>query len=223
MKITCKTFNPIRTVLLSSTPIKLCQFYKNYGLLFKEFEILGDKHYFSINSSLCIMKRPQDPTLRHCFGGFVNCSNTNSNNSISFKYNEEKEFLSGNLNLSEQLYNQMVSSNNNYWISVLRHSSIDKLKDFYSNLGEWVKEKHNTGPLHYSVVCKGNVFEIYPTRKTKSSSMEFIVEGSKDANDHLHNAQVFDPDGRQMRFLDHTMIKKYSKPIKIILLACKKQ
>ena len=48
---------------------------------------------------------------------------------------------------------------------VIRATNITENVDFYSQLGmSFIEEKHGSGPLHYSSVFMGAVFEVYPCR-----------------------------------------------------------
>ncbi|BDS10401.1 VOC family protein [Aureispira anguillae] len=52
---------------------------------------------------------------------------------------------------------------------VIRSKDINKLSDFYTKFGiTFNKHKHRKGPLHYSSVIDGTVFEIYPLLKNQS-------------------------------------------------------
>ena len=55
------------------------------------------------------------------------------------------------------------------WITVLRAQDLEKTRKFYDIFGDWQKEQHKTGPVHYSKEIHGSLFEIYPLRKKLSS------------------------------------------------------
>lgn len=58
---------------------------------------------------------------------------------------------------------------------LLRTHAIDRLRIFCSFLGDWSKEQHEEGPVHYSHRCEGILFEIYPLRKNHPATIELLV------------------------------------------------
>lgn len=205
----------VRSMLFSSNPKKLCDFYRNYGLTFQNFKTAGVEHYPSLNSSLWIIEKPQNLFTTPCLGGLITYNLCNENHeTFSFTPDAEKNLAYGNAQVSQELYELLESSTKEGWISILRDSSIVELLNFFKDIGEWCQEKHGAGPLHYALVVQDQVFEIYPERKEGSSKMEFIVPPSRKANDKNYsletvlphnligrNMQIEDLDGRHIRFM----------------------
>lgn len=61
------------------------------------------------------------------------------------------------------------------WIPLLRCKDIEKTMQFYRFVGDWQKEKHGNGPIHYSLTLDGQVMEIYPLRAKYLADVEFII------------------------------------------------
>jgi catechol 2,3-dioxygenase-like lactoylglutathione lyase family enzyme len=101
---------------------------------------------------------------------------------------------------------------------VLKTKQLEKLKDFYTNLGlEFIYHKHGDGLLHYSCVLEnGFVFEIYPTDQELSDStrigfkvndlklirekmQENPIQIIKNTKQELNEVIILlDPDGRKV-------------------------
>ncbi|MBJ7539712.1 VOC family protein [Marinomonas transparens] len=96
---------------------------------------------------------------------------------------------------------------------VLRCQDIEISKDFYQLLGlTFVKEKHGSGPAHYSCEYDGCVFELYPNKGEppedrnrlgfKVLNRTEIINNITvtDSYDFLGNTiiVVTDPDGRKV-------------------------
>ena len=65
--------------------------------------------------------------------------------------------------------------------TVFRTRSISDSSSFYKNQGvdAWILEKHGEGPEHFALERDGHVIELYPLRKTNTSSCEVIVVVAK--------------------------------------------
>ncbi len=76
-----------------------------------------------------------------------------------------------------------------HWVTLLRTADLEKTKKFYDFLGNWQKEQHSSGPMHYSNEINKMIFEIYPLRKKYPSQVEFIlnVRNFKDKKEQLIN------------------------------------
>lgn len=62
------------------------------------------------------------------------------------------------------------------FITLLTAQNIDKIKEFYECLGlEFVLEKHNQGPVHFSCSFKDTLIEIYSQSDTQRDKTMFIV------------------------------------------------
>lgn len=96
---------------------------------------------------------------------------------------------------------------------VIRCLDIDESKRFYEQLGlSFVKEKHGSGPEHYSCEYDGVVFELYPNKgeaPSDNSRLGFSVENLIDivaaldiSSTYEFNGRsiyvVVDPDGRKV-------------------------
>ena len=106
---------------------------------------------------------------------------------------------------------------------VLRCRDIDRAMAFYSKLGmRFTKERHGTGPEHYSAELKGIVFELYPQTDSGPSTLGtrigFAVESVDEATKALvdypglvispakdsawgRRVVVADPDGHRIELL----------------------
>ncbi|MCF8462762.1 MAG: hypothetical protein K9G11_02505, partial [Rickettsiaceae bacterium] len=96
-----------------------------------------------------------------------------------------KEFGASNLTLAS--FEQLQASINNLdilkaeqnpnkqIIPILRVKDIEETRMDYQNFGEWVKQKHGSGPEHYALEDNGCVdLEIYPARKTPKGDIELF-------------------------------------------------
>ncbi|WP_254506884.1 VOC family protein [Anatilimnocola floriformis] len=102
---------------------------------------------------------------------------------------------------------------------VLKTRQLERLKDFYENLGiEFVEEKHGDGPLHFAGKLGDAVFEIYPLASGEADAttrLGFVVDDLDDISERLQRLQsvplkqpkqtewgrrlvVKDPDGRSV-------------------------
>lgn len=96
---------------------------------------------------------------------------------------------------------------------VLRCRELEASKRFYELLGfGFVKEKHHSGPLHYSSQDAGFVFELYPLAENEEAGNSRIGFSVKDiqqvlsqvtiTSQHEFNGKqiyvVPDPDGRKV-------------------------
>lgn len=55
---------------------------------------------------------------------------------------------------------------------VIKSADIENLKDFYEEIGlVFQAEQHGKGPVHYSSVLNGIVFEIYPLYQDETPSL----------------------------------------------------
>ncbi|MBA4117585.1 MAG: hypothetical protein C0514_01635 [Candidatus Puniceispirillum sp.] len=136
-------------------------------------------------------------------GGFITCHLTPElNEGFKFIYDPKKSLVSGQAYVAQELYSQIASINNDTWVSIVRHSPIDELKEFYSDIPGWNMEQHGAGPRHYAAEYKKNVFEIYPNRLENSSKMEFVViaPDSRYVPHGREDSPTEDLDGRQIRF-----------------------
>jgi len=60
---------------------------------------------------------------------------------------------------------------------VLRCKDIEKTKEFYSVIGmEFMKEKHGSGPTHYSAKFSDIVFELYPAKDGAVDNLRLGLE-----------------------------------------------
>lgn len=101
----------------------------------------------------------------------------------------------------------------NISLLVIRCQDIEVSKDFYELLGlSFVKEKHESGPAHYSCEHNGCVFELYPNKGEppqdrnrlgfKVSGLDEILKNinvtdTYDFSGNIINV-VTDPDGRKV-------------------------
>lgn len=65
------------------------------------------------------------------------------------------------------------------WVTILRTQNLEETKKFYKFFGNWQREQHESGPIHYSNLISGSLVEIYPFRKKYSFNVEFIVNIDK--------------------------------------------
>lgn len=96
---------------------------------------------------------------------------------------------------------------------MIRAADVERAVAFYRGLGlAFERERHGTGPIHYSARCDGTVFEIYPVRPGEVASasvrLGFCVPDVREATAALLGAGgvlrngasagrsvVIDPDG----------------------------
>lgn len=194
-KASGKLVHCIRSLMFSFTPEELRKPYEERGLVFKEFSLSGEVHHISLNSSISIVRTDSQNS---CVGGLIayhlnaECSTSN------YVYNDRRNLAYGEVYVPREVYEEISNAVNPDWVSVIRSGNIDATCEFYKQTGEWNKEKHGNGPVHYSLENNGNIFEIYPPRKDKDVVMEYIVMKSSSS---LSNLQVEDIQGRQIKFI----------------------
>ena len=79
---------------------------------------------------------------------------------------------------------------------VLRCANVETTRRFYESLGlVFEREKHGSGPEHYSVVLDGTVLELYPGEATDSVRIGLQVPNVSDAATRapLNNGSVHKP------------------------------
>lgn len=96
---------------------------------------------------------------------------------------------------------------------VIRCNDIEISKEFYEGLGlKFKKEKHGSGPIHYSCESDGCVFELYPNTDQGVSDrtrlgfqvvgIDKVVDNVKVETTYEYNGVsiyvVSDPDGRKV-------------------------
>ena len=85
---------------------------------------------------------------------------------------------------------------------VIRCQDIEASKDFYQLLGmSFSKERHGTGPWHYSCEQDGCVFELYPNkgeRQKDNSRLGFKVKNLTDIIEQLSSAEAYEYAGKQI-------------------------
>lgn len=106
---------------------------------------------------------------------------------------------------------------------VLKTNNLEACRAFYEGIGiSFVREQHDSGPMHYAGSLQGLVLEIYPASKSDSASrnasagimLGFEIEGLLETVERLsaltgvpvdflkHSSQaqftVVDPDGRKV-------------------------
>lgn len=106
-------------------------------------------------------------------------------------------------------------------ITLFKSADIDLTKLFYHSFGlTFKKEKHGSGPEHYSFSCRDALFEIYPESPEIESNICLRIEVSSLATclsdavkykgtiiepalerNGSYNALIKDPDGRIIRLI----------------------
>ena len=96
---------------------------------------------------------------------------------------------------------------------VIRCKDIEASKHFYQLLGlSFTKEKHGSGPVHYSCECDGFVFELYPNKAGSPLDNNRLGFNVSDLANVIKNIDVvdkyqssgkttciaIDPDGRKV-------------------------
>lgn len=85
-------------------------------------------------------------------------------------------------------------------VTIFRTSDIEMLKNFFQETGDWVREKHGSGPWHYAQERIGFVLELYPLRITAPHvQTEIFLPSSIPKPTSFGNFEE-DPDGRRVRF-----------------------
>jgi len=114
---------------------------------------------------------------------------------------------------------------------VLRSPDIDKAKDLYSKLGlVFTRDRHGSGPEHYSAELAGTVFELYPQNAEGPSSLgtrigfsvasldesikalsdysNAVISPAKDS-DWGRRAVVTDPDGHRIELVEGLVASRH--------------
>lgn len=138
------------------------------------------------------------------------------------------ETISIGIFFTKKLEKQFLENKSNYhtlsmdFITLLTSKNIDETKKFYECLSlEFVSEKHNNGPAHYSHSFKDTLLEIYPETSVKKDKISFIItvkniehslklllnHGAKILDDSNINAAyrratIEDPDGRIIQIIE---------------------
>ena len=167
----------VRTLLVSPHPSSLCLFYQKYGLVFQTVTLAYTPCYLSTNSNLCILK---EPYTGNGVGGLLKLylAEKPYKETFALEADTTSFLLCAVAALPAYAYNQQISLVNDgiiACISVIRSPSIVQARRFYRSMGRWIREKHEIGPAHYALVQGNQVFELYPTRKEASFSMELII------------------------------------------------
>jgi len=113
----------------------------------------------------------------------------------------KEELVVSNFIVPAEIHYQLSSANQENWISILRHGDIEAAKLFFAEIGHWKQEKHEQGPLHYSLVNHGYIFEIYPLRKMSSIKTEYILQKNASFFNSNNTGEFFDPEGRRIRLM----------------------
>jgi len=99
---------------------------------------------------------------------------------------------------------------------VIRCKDIKKSRQFYEQLGHgFIEEKHENGPVHYSSVREGFVFELYPAQKSEKDNtrLGFEVENLELLGSEIEVVEIIehnnvkvkvaiDPDGRKIELYE---------------------
>ncbi len=87
-----------------------------------------------------------------------------------------------------------------HWVTLLRSAQSDLPVEDYHFMGQWQKEQHGKGPVHFSSTIAGMLVEIYPLRKNLPDSIEFLI-----AVDHvqtlLDRLQVLNFEGARYQLI----------------------
>ncbi len=100
----------------------------------------------------------------------------------------------------------------------LRSTDLEKTKELYTSLGmEFVKEKHDSGPVHYSAEFDDFVLELYPAKGGESDNLRlgFEVPGLSEIVSELEILEEYeynstsikvvkDPEGRKVELYEIT-------------------
>lgn len=102
------------------------------------------------------------------------------------------------------------------FIPILRSSSLEATKDFYSHYGTWQEEQHGNGPKHYSAAWnEGPLTEIYPVKKNFMGNTELFFQINdfsqftenlkanhfKTLSSEHSQISILDPDNRLIKIL----------------------
>ncbi len=99
---------------------------------------------------------------------------------------------------------------------VLHSLNLEKTKEFYTSLGmKFVKEKHGSGPVHYSAEFDNFVLELYPGKNGESDNLRLgfevhglteIISNLEILDEYEYNSTsikvVKDPEGRKVELYE---------------------
>ncbi|MDX1917294.1 MAG: hypothetical protein SFT68_04850 [Rickettsiaceae bacterium] len=135
------------------------EFYSTLGIELNSFD--KDTNFYSVNNFLIILTKANGVIERNLY--FIQDGAI-----IKFRGQASVDEQDWILRIQDSInHNSAIDIAKNI-VPIIRTHDIERLRDDYFFLGNWIKQKHGNGPRHYCLVSESRlaIAQIYPLRKT---------------------------------------------------------